>query len=276
MAGVLRLTSSYTVARMLERDDFETRYRDGQSISVVEFLYPLMQAYDSVAVRADVEMGGTDQTFNLLVGRDVQKAYGQEPQVVFTMPLLEGTDGVRKMSKSFDNAVSLTDPPDEMFGKLMSIPDELVVRYLRLLTGVEEPELESLGADVASGGAGAAAVKRRLGREIVDRYHGEGRGIDAEARFDQVHREREVPDDVHEVPIPAASIVGGRVWLPRLMVELGLAASHAKARQLIQQGGVRLDGEPVPDPGLELDPGQLAGRVLQVGRRSFLRLKAPV
>ena len=276
MADVLKLTSSYTVARMLERDDFRTRYRDNRPISVVEFLYPLMQAMDSVAIEADVEMGGTDQTFNLLVGRDVQKAYGQEPQVVFTMPLLEGTDGVRKMSKSFDNAVSLTDPADEMFGKLMSIPDGFVVRYLRLLTDVEELELESLAADVASGGAGAAGAKRRLAREIVDRYHGEGSGVDTEARFDRVHREREVPDDVHEVSVPAASIEGGRVWLPRLMVELGLAASHAKARQLIQQGGVRLDGEPVPDPGLELDPGQLAGRVLQVGRRSFVRLKAPV
>jgi tyrosyl-tRNA synthetase len=276
MADVLKLTSSYTVARMLERDDFRTRYRENRPISVVEFLYPLMQAMDSVAIEADVEMGGTDQTFNLLVGRDVQKAYGQEPQVVFTMPLLEGTDGVRKMSKSFDNAVSLTDPPDEMFGKLMSISDELVVQYLRLLTHVEQPELESLASDVASGGAGAAAAKRRLAREIVDRYHGAGTGVEAEARFDRVHREREVPDDVHEVPVPAASIEGGRVWLPRLMVELGLAPSHAKARQLIQQGGVRLDGEPVPDPGLELDPGQLAGRVLQVGRRSFVRLKAPV
>jgi tyrosyl-tRNA synthetase len=276
MADVLKLTSSYTVARMLERDDFRNRYRDNRPISVVEFLYPLMQAMDSVAIEADVEMGGTDQTFNLLVGRDVQKAYGQEPQVVFTMPLLEGTDGVRKMSKSFDNAVALTDPPDEMFGKLMSIPDEFVVRYLRLLADVEEPELESLAGNMASGGAGAAAAKRRLAREIVDRYHGEGSGADAEARFDRVHREHEVPDDVHEVPVPAASIAGGRVWLPRLMVELGLAASHAKARQLIQQGGVRLDGEPVPDPGLELDPGQLAGRVLQVGRRSFVRLKAPV
>jgi tyrosyl-tRNA synthetase len=158
----------------------------------------------------------------------------------------------------------------------MSIPDEFVVRYLRLLTDVEEPELESLAANMASGGAGAAAVKRRLAGEIVDRYHGKGSGADAEARFHRVHRKREVPDDVHEVPLPAASIEGGRVWLPRLMVELGLAASHAKARQLIEQGGVRLDGEPVPDPGLELDPSQLAGRVLQVGRRSFVRLKAPV
>lgn len=276
MADVLKLTSSYTVARMLERDDFRIRYQQQRPISVVEFLYPLMQAMDSVAINADVEMGGTDQTFNLLVGRDVQKAYGQEPQVVFTMPLLEGTDGVRKMSKSFDNAVALTDPPDEMFGKLMSIPDELIVQYLRLLTDLEESDLNASAADVGSGGSSANAAKRRLSREVVDRYHGAGAGGESEARFDLVHRERELPRDLPEVPVPASSIGGGRVWLPRLLVDLGLAASHGKARQLIQQGGVRLDGEPVADPGLELDAGKLAGRVLQVGRRSFVRLTGPV
>ncbi len=276
MPDVLKLTASYTVARMLERDDFRTRYQEQKPISVVEFLYPLMQAMDSVAIEADVEMGGTDQTFNLLVGRDVQRAYGQEPQVVFTMPLLEGTDGVRKMSKSFENAVALTDPPDEMFGGLMSIPDGLIVPYLRLLSDIDESELAATGGEVASGGVGAAAAKRRLAREVVDRYHGTGSGSDAEARFDRVHREREIPDDLPDVPLPASSIEGGLVWLPRLLVELGLAASHAKARQLIQQGGVRLDGETVPDPSLELDPDQLTGRVLQVGRRSFVRLTGPV
>lgn len=272
MQAVLRLTSHYTVARMLERDDFQIRYREGRPISVVEFLYPLMQAMDSVAVRADVEMGGTDQTFNLLVGRDIQKAYGQEPQVVFTMPLLEGTDGVRKMSKSFDNYVALTDPPEEMFGKLMSIPDELVPRYFRLLTDHVAEQLEKVDSAVAGGGARAAEAKRRLAREVVALYHGEGAGHAAEERFDLVHREREVPEDVPEVVLPTDLAADGTVWLPRLLSELGLAASNAEARRLIAQGGVRIDGDQVTDASEELAVPAILGRVLQVGRRRFVRL----
>src|SRR5256714_8683779 len=186
MADVLRLTSHLTVARLLERDDFRTRYREGRPISVVEFMYPLMQAYDSVAIHADVELGGTDQTFNLLVGREIQRSYGQEPQVVFTMPLIEGTDGVRKMSKSYDNYVALTDPPDEMFGKLMSIPDELIDKYTELST------------DLEPAGGHPAERKRRLARAVVDLYHGPGSGQEAEKRFDQVFKRKEVPDDIQE------------------------------------------------------------------------------
>jgi tyrosyl-tRNA synthetase len=272
MADVLRLTSSYTVARMLEREDFRIRYRDGRPISVVEFLYPLMQAMDSVAVHADVEMGGTDQTFNLLVGRDVQKAYGQEPQVVFTMPLLEGTDGVRKMSKSYDNAVALTDPPDEMFGKLMSIPDRLIVRYLRLLTDHDAEQIEGMERRVDTGGAGVAVAKRRLAREIVAMYHGPGSGKAAEGRFDLVHRDRDIPLDVPEVPLPPSAIVDGKVWLPRVLADLGLAPSKSEARRLMEQGGVRVDGSVLLDPSAELEPSELIGRVVQVGRRRFVRL----
>ena len=274
MADVLRLTSSYTVARMLERDDFQARYREGRPISVVEFLYPLMQAMDSVAVEADVEMGGTDQTFNLLVGRDIQKEYGQEPQVVFTMPLLEGTDGVRKMSKSFDNYVALTDPPEEMFGKLMRVPDDLIERYLRLSTSLTSEEVEAAMSEGRRTGNPVSA-KRRMAREIVVLYHGEPAAAAAEERFDQVHREREIPSDVPEVRLPSAALSEGKVWLPRLLAEWGLADSNSDARRHIEQGGVRIDGEQVLDPSVELDAKALVGRVIQVGRRKFVRVAGP-
>jgi tyrosyl-tRNA synthetase len=262
MADVLRLAASYTVARMLEREDFRGRYAAGKPISIVEFLYPLMQAMDSVAVEADVEMGGTDQTFNLLVGRDIQRAYGQEPQVVFTMPLLEGTDGVRKMSKSYDNAVALTDPPDEMFGKLMSIPDELIEPYTRLAAEqVFEP------------GGHPNAQKRSMARAVVDRYHGTGEGSAAEARFDRIHRDRGAPEDIPEAPIPPSLVKDGVVFLPQLLAELGLADSNSEARRLIEQGGVRIEGEPVANGTLDLPIDHVKGKTIQVGRRRFLRLR---
>ncbi len=271
MADVLRLTSSYTVARMLERDDFQARYREGRPISVVEFLYPLMQAMDSVAVRADVEMGGTDQTFNLLVGRDIQKEYGQEPQVVFTMPLLEGIDGVRKMSKSFDNYVALTDPPEEMFGKLMRVPDELIERYLRLCTTLTVEAVQEVMAEAEGGNP--VTAKRRMAREIVGLYHGSEAAAEAERRFDQIHREREIPADVPEVALPSGAVSGGKVWLPKLLVELGLADSNSDGRRQIEQGGVRINGEQIKDPSVELEVTKLSGKVIQVGRRRFVRLR---
>ncbi len=275
MADVLRLTSSYTVARMLERDDFQARYREGRPISVVEFLYPLMQAMDSVAIRADVELGGTDQTFNLLVGREIQRAYGQEPQVVLTTPLIEGTDGQRKMSKSFDNSVGLTEPPDEMFGKLMSIPDELIAKYLRLCTDLDPEEVDRIEAGLADGSLHPGEQKRLMARKVVDLYHGPEAGAAAEARFDVVHREREIPDDVGEAEIPPGiEREGGMIWLPRLLTTLGLASSNAEARRLIEQGGVKLDGEAVADGEAEFRRQDLEGRVVQVGRRKFLRLRA--
>jgi tyrosyl-tRNA synthetase len=275
MADVLRLTSSYTVARMLERDDFAKRYKEGKAISVVEFLYPLMQAMDSVAVRADVELGGTDQTFNLLVGRDIQRAYGQDPQVVLTMPLLEGTDGERKMSKSFDNWVALTDPPDEMFGKLMRIPDGLIPKYLLLAAGVDPDEVAKIEAGLAEATRKPVEQKRRLARDVVDLYHGAGAGDEAERRFDRVHRERDMPEQIGEAEIPPDASKGkdGLIWLPQLLVALGLAPSNSAARRLIEQGGVRLDGEPVTDPKREYPAGDLRGKVLQVSRRRFVRLR---
>jgi len=272
-ADVIGLAEHLTVARLLERDDFSERYRTGKPISLVEFLYPLMQGYDSVAVRADVEMGGTDQTFNLLVGRDIQRGHGQDPQVVFTMPLLTGTDGVKKMSKSFGNHVGLTEPPEEQFGKVMSIPDELIGSWLRLCTMAEPSDVGAVERGLADGSLHPAEQKRRLAREIVALYHGEEAARAAEQRFDKVHREHEIPEDVEEVEIPAAAMRDGKVWLPRLMTAAGLSSSNADARRLIEQGGVKIDGEAVSDPDAEFGPGELQGKVLQVGRRRFVRLR---
>jgi tyrosyl-tRNA synthetase len=272
-ADVIWLAEHLTVARLLERDDFSERYRAGKPISLVEFLYPLMQGYDSVAVQADVEMGGTDQTFNLLVGRDIQRAHAQDPQVVFTMPLLMGTDGVRKMSKSFGNHIGLTEPPEEQFGKVMSIPDELIGQWLRLCAALQPYEVDAVERGLADGSLHPAEQKRRLAREIVARYHGEEAARAAEERFDRVHREHEIPGDVGEVEIPPEALRDGKVWLPRLMTAAGLASSNADGRRLIEQGGVRIDGEPVGDPDAEFAPAELSGRVLQVGRRRFLRLR---
>ncbi|HEY7667118.1 MAG TPA: tyrosine--tRNA ligase [Actinomycetota bacterium] len=274
MPEVLRLAGVATVAQMLEREDFRDRYRQGRPISVVEFLYPLFQGYDSVAVRADVELGGTDQTFNLLMGREVQRAYGQDPQVVMTMPLLEGTDGVRKMSKSLDNWVGLTEPPDEMFGKLMSIPDGLIVRYLRLATDDPPDAVEAATRGLADGSRHPNEEKRRMARAVVDRYHGAGSGREAEERFDRVHREREVPETVDEVALDAAwAGAEGRFWLPRVLWQLGLASSNGDGRRRIEQGGIRIDGEVVTDPDREYGGDELRGRVLQSGRRRFVRLR---
>ncbi len=272
MEAILRLTASTTVARMLERDDFAKRYAANQPISLTEFMYPLLQGYDSVAIGADVELGGTDQLFNLLVGRDLQRDAGQDPQVAMTMPLLEGLDGVQKMSQSLGNYVGIKEPADEQFGKLMSIPDGLIVRYLRLAAGLDPAEADAVEADLAAGTLLPMDQKRRLAREIVDTYHGAGEGAAAEERFDRVHRDRQVPEDVPEVPIPAEALESGTVWLPRLLVALGRAASNGEARRLVEQGGVRLDGEVVDDPARELRPEDLRGRVLQVGRRWFARL----
>ncbi|HEX5627323.1 MAG TPA: tyrosine--tRNA ligase [Actinomycetota bacterium] len=274
MEAILRLTASTTVARMLERDDFAKRYAEGKPISIMEFLYPLLQGMDSVAVEADVELGGRDQTFNLLVGRDLQRTYGQEPQVALTTPLLVGTDGVQKMSQSLGNYIGITDPPDEMFGKLARVLDRLIGEY-RLLTldfFRDPPEAERVENGLADGSLEPWAEKRRLAREIVDLYHGDGAGAAAEARFDRVHREHELPEEIPEVAIPPDVIVEGSVYLPALLALLGLADSNSHARRLIEQGGVRLGGEPVSGDALELPVAELRGRVLQVGRRGFARL----
>jgi tyrosyl-tRNA synthetase len=272
MEAILRLTASTTVARMLERDDFAKRYAQGKPISIMEFLYPLLQGMDSVAVEADVELGGRDQTFNLLVGRDLQRSYGQEPQVALTTPLLVGTDGVRKMSQSVGNYIGITDPPDEMFGKLVRVPDELIPTYrLLVLDFFRDPtEAERVDKGLADGSLDAWSEKRRLAREVVDLYQGEGAGAAAEGRFVRVHREHEMPDELPRKEIPPDLIVDGRVYLPKLLAVLGLAESANRARSMLGQGGVRLDGKRWDD--LEVPVERLRGAVLQVGRRGFVRL----
>jgi tyrosyl-tRNA synthetase len=275
MEAILRLTASTTVARMLERDDFAKRYAEGRPISIMEFLYPLLQGMDSVAVEADVELGGSDQTFNLLVGRDLQRAYEQEPQVALTTPLLVGTDGVQKMSQSLGNFIGITDPPDDMFGKLVRVPDELIPTYrLLALDFFRDPtEAERVEKGLADGSLDAWQEKRRVAREVVDLYHGDGAGEAAMVRFDRVHRDHEVPDDVPEREIPPDVVRDGAVYVPKLLVALGLAASNSRARKLIEQGGVKLDGRAITELELELPVAQLRGRVLQVGRRGFARLR---
>jgi tyrosyl-tRNA synthetase len=280
MAELIRLASTATVAKMLEREDFRDRYQAQRPISVVELLYPLLQGYDSVAVRADVELGGTDQTFNLLMGREVQRAYEQDPQVVLTVPLLEGTDGVRKMSKSLDNYIGLNEPPDDMFGKLMRIPDELIAKYLRLSAPVDPGEVDALEQGLREGTVHPNEAKRRLAREVVDLYHGAGAGAAAEERFNVVHREHEIPDEVPSVSVPGSvfgELKGGSrvVYVPALLEAMGLVGSRSEARRLQAQGGVRVDGEQVPQEDIRIEgdpPGQLTGSVWQVGRRKFARL----
>ena len=272
MEAVLRLTSSYTVARMLERDDFSSRYCEGRAISIMEFMYPLLQGYDSVAVEADIELGGTDQLFNLLVGRELQRSWDQTPQVAMTVPLLEGLDGVQKMSQSLGNYVGITEPPDEMFCKLMRIPDGLIGKYLWLAAWRPGDEVAGIESGLADGSLRANDQKRDMARRVVEVYHGPGAGALAEEAFNRVHRDRELPEVVQDVPIPDGATEDGIVWLPRLLVALDLASSNGDARRRIEQGGVRLDDEPVTDPSYEARREELAGKVLQVGRRWFGRL----
>jgi tyrosyl-tRNA synthetase len=258
--ALLGLLAQTTVARLLERDDFQKRLGAGQPIAALELLYPLLQGYDSVAVEADLELGGTDQKFNLLFGRDIQTAYGQKPQSIMTMPILVGTDGVQKMSKSLGNYVGVTDAPEEMFGRLMSIPDAAMPEYYRLLLGSEVPE------------APPNQGKRELARRIVDLFHGEGAGAAAEEHFNRVFVQHGVPDEIKDWEIgPYGGSEPGVILLPRL-IGAGFELSSSEARRLISQGAVRLDGEQVPAETLELPRAELADKVLQVGKRRFLRL----
>ena len=272
LTDVLRLTSHYTVAQMLERDDFSKRYSNQQPISIIEFMYPLLQGYDSVAVEADVELGGTDQLFNLLVGRDLQRAFGQRPQIALTMPLLVGLDGVQKMSQSLNNYVGIREDPAEMFGKLMSLPDEVTTTYASLAAWMTDEEVSEIAQAVSAKGPAAGEAKRRVARAVVTRYHGPEAAEAAEASFDRQFRDRRAPEDVPESPIPPSSVDGERVYLPRVMVELGLAASGGEARRLIQQSGVRLNGEVVGSE--EVGLSEVKGALLQVGKRRFVRLGA--
>ena len=279
--AVAQLASVATVAQMLEREDFRARYQGNEPISVVEFLYPLLQGYDSVAVRADIELGGTDQTFNLLMGREVQRAYGQEPQAVLTTPLLEGLDGARKMSKSLDNYVALTDPPNVMFERLMSLSsDDLIPKYELLCTDLGAADHRRVVAGLADGSIHPNQEKRRMARTIVELYHGADAATAAEDAFDRVHKQRDLPEEISERPVPAAVIRtddDGSFFLsvPALLEALGIADSRSEARRKLAEGGVKVNGiaearERIPLAGPDLGP--YAGSVWQIGRRRFAKV----
>jgi tyrosyl-tRNA synthetase len=264
--GMIRLAAKYTVARMLERDDFATRYREGQPIAVHEFLYPLAQGYDSVALKADVELGGTDQKFNLLVGRELQRHYGQEPQCILTLPLLEGLDGVNKMSKSLDNYIGITEPPQEMFGKLMSISDELMWRYYDLLSFRPQEEIASLRRACAEG-RNPRDAKVMLAQEIVERFHSRQAADAALAEFEARFREGALPESMPEVTLRTK---GAGLPIAQLAKQAGIVDSTSEAFRLIAQRGLRLDGEVVADKGLVVAAGTTV--VVQAGKRKFARV----
>jgi tyrosyl-tRNA synthetase len=261
MEDLFRLVRTTTVARILERDDFAKRYAAHAPISLLELLYPLLQGYDSVAVRADVELGGTDQTFNLLLGRDVQTAYGQPEQAILTMPILPGVDGERKMSKSYGNYIGVTEPPEEIYGKTLRLPDAAMGQWYELLLG--EPQPDELSPRDA---------KRALARALVARFHSPAAAEEAERAFDRVHREHRAPEEMPEVTLTVNGGEDGAVHLPALLAS-AFGVSTSEARRALSQGGVKLDGEPLPGTPLDRPAGELDGRVLQLGKRRFARLR---
>ncbi|MCL2529220.1 MAG: tyrosine--tRNA ligase [Coriobacteriia bacterium] len=273
LAEILRLSSNFTVARILERDDFSNRYKQEQPISLHEFLYPVMQAYDSVVVEADMEIGGTDQLFNLLAGRELMEKMGMEPQVCLTLPLLEGTDGKNKMSKTYGNYIGITDEPADMFGKVMSIPDELMPRYYHLTSSYDLSEVEEILAALESGSLHPNLAKRRLAANIVIEYWGANAAVEAEAAFDKVFKDHGLPEDI---PVFEGELVvddSGEVYLPQLLAASGLAASASEARRLIDNGGVKVAGEAQPAGAYHTAAAILIGSVLQVGKRRHIRIE---
>lgn len=265
---IINLTAKYTVARILERDDFSNRLKKGQPISAHELLYPLMQAYDSVALEADVELGGTDQKFNLLVGRDIQREFNQEPQVVMTMPLLEGLDGVEKMSKTLDNTVGITDPPGEIFGKIMSISDPLMFRYYELLTDEPLSQVEKWKKEAKEGRVNPRDLKSRLARSIASDFWGEREAEKAAEEFERVFKNKELPTEIEEIAVKPA-----KTLLVDLLVDKNIFSSRGEAKRVIRQGGVYLDGQRIEDIQLNIDMKKQSESILKIGKKKFYRLK---
>ena len=263
---MIRLASELTVARMLERDDFKNRFENGKPISIHEFLYPLIQGYDSVAMEADVELGGTDQLFNVLMGRDMQRSRNQEPQIVLTLPLLEGLDGVNKMSKSLRNYIGITDPANEIYGKVMSISDSLMYRYYELLSDLSTPEIAQLKEDVEGGKLHPKAVKQMLARELTARFHSDEAALQAEQNFDNVFARNSLPDDLKEYVVQGSEAI----WLPKLLAKAELVNSTSDGRRMIKQSAVSIDGEKITDVDYKVQPeGQI---ILKVGKRRFCKV----
>jgi tyrosyl-tRNA synthetase len=266
-SDLISLASNYTLARMLEREDFSNRFANQLPVSIHEFLYPLIQGYDSVALKADVELGGTDQKFNLLVGRELQRVWGLVPQIVLTMPLLEGLDGVNKMSKSLGNYIGINEPADEIFGKIMSVSDELMLRYYELLSDLSISELEKLKRSIKDGSVHPMEAKKQLGREIVGRYHGSVAATNAEENFVKRFRDNQIPEEMESVTI---SVGDGKALLCKVLAEAGLVKSNSEGRRSIQQGGVKVNNMKVSDENLEITCG--SEYVLQVGKRRFAKV----
>lgn len=272
MEGLLKLLANFTVARILERDDFHKRYTTGLPISLHEFLYPVMQAYDSAVIKADVEIGGSDQLFNLLAGRELMEKMGMEPQVCLTLPLLEGTDGVQKMSKSYGNYIGLSEAPEEIFGKVMSIPDELMVKYFRLASDLSVDEADQIEKGLADGSLHPNKTKRMLARNIVTIYHDEPSAVAAEEHFDKLFRDHAIPDDIDVYEGELKINDEGLVYLAALLADAGLAQSAGEGRRLIDGGGVKVAGSAVEPKSYNMSPDDLKGQVIQVGKRKFIKI----
>ncbi len=263
---MIRLASQLTVARMLEREDFKVRFETGKPISIHEFLYPLIQGYDSVAMEADVELGGTDQLFNVLMGRDLQRSHGQEPQVVLTLPLLEGLDGVNKMSKSLDNYIGITEPANDIYGKVLSVSDELMFRYYDLLSDLSSAEIDQLKKKMGSGEMHPKEVKKKLARELTARFYSTEEALKAEENFETVFQQKGLPDDIPELRMN----VSEPIWLPQLLVDADLVKSTSDGRRMIKQNAVSLDGEKISDMNLKIEPTEDV--LLRVGKRRFCKV----
>ena len=268
---VIKLCSKYTVARMLERDDFANRFREQKPIGIHEFLYPLMQAYDSIALRADVELGGTDQKFNLLVGRDMQREYGQEPQVIITLPLIEGTDGVEKMSKSLGNYIGINENSYDMYGKVMSIPDKLMLTYFEVLTDTSYPDLAKIEKDLKEETVSPLIIKKRLAKEIVKNYHGYSEANEAEQNFQKVFQERKIPENIENVLLPKNIFKDNKLWIVRLIRQTKLLNSTGEILRIIEQGGIRINNKKVRQTDIDIEIKD--GDILRIGKLHFYRIK---
>jgi tyrosyl-tRNA synthetase len=269
---VLDLTSKFTVARMLERDDFKKRFKSNTAIAIMEFLYPVMQAYDSVAIKSDVELGGTDQRFNLLMGRELQKEFSQRPQIAITMPILAGTDGVEKMSKSLGNYIGVDEPPKEIFGKIMSIPDGIMIDYFRLLTTMESTDIKEIEEGIKKQKLNPSIAKRKLAGTIIEDLYSKKEAEKAEKNFDLIFKKKKVPDDVPEYPVDSTNLKGSKVLFIEILVDSGLAGSKSEARRLIAQGGIKIGNMKVNDPNIEFDLDYLGNKVIQRGKRHFRKI----
>jgi len=272
LEDILGLTSKFTVARMLERDDFKKRFNGNVSIAIMEFLYPIMQAYDSVAIKADIELGGTDQRFNLLVGRELQREFGQRSQIAITMPILAGIDGVDKMSKSLGNYIGVSEKPEDIFGKVMSIPDSIMMDYFRLLTRLSKNEIDGIEHSIKAGGQNPVFAKRNLAKILIEYLYDKNSADNAEIHFNRIFKEKEAPEQVPEYILKPSDVSGGSVKLINILTSSGLTSSNGEAKRLILSGSIKIENEVVTDPGLVLPTEEISGKIIKRGKRFFVKV----